>query len=68
VPRDVTRDEVGPLVEQEGATLVEVLPRAEFDEEHLPGAISLPLKQLTRETAARLPRDKPIVTYCYDRQ
>jgi hypothetical protein len=26
---------------------VEVLPRAEFDDEHLPGAISLPLKSLT---------------------
>jgi rhodanese-related sulfurtransferase len=26
-----------------GAQLIEVLPRAEYGEEHLPGAISLPL-------------------------
>jgi rhodanese-related sulfurtransferase len=28
----------------EGAQLVEVLPAAEYDELHLPGAISIPLK------------------------
>jgi hypothetical protein len=33
---------------------VEVLPRAEFDDEHLPGAISLPLKSLTTGTSAVL--------------
>ncbi len=30
----------------EGAALVEVLPEAEYAEEHLPGAISPPLKRL----------------------
>ena len=32
----------------EGATLVEVLPEAEYREEHLPGAINVPLKQHRR--------------------
>ncbi len=50
----------------EGAQLVEVLPADEYDEEHLEGAIHLPLKRLTAETAAVLDRGRPIVVYCWD--
>ena len=35
-----------------GAQLVEVLPEPEFTEEHLPGAVNIPLKQLAAETTA----------------
>ena len=35
----------------DGAQLVEVLPEQEFEEEHLPGAINLPLKKLNAESA-----------------
>ncbi len=52
----------------EGAQLVEVLPRAEYQERHLPGAINLPLKELNRETAMRLDRSRPVVVYCHDYQ
>jgi Rhodanese-like domain len=61
----ITRDEVRRLVEA-GAQLVEVLPRDEFDDEHLPGAISLPLKSLTAETSAILDRSRPVIVYCWD--
>jgi rhodanese-related sulfurtransferase len=50
----------------EGAQLVEVLPPAEYDQEHLPGAMSLPLRQLTAETASTLRKDVPVITYCGD--
>jgi rhodanese-related sulfurtransferase len=49
-----------------GAQLVEVLPAAEYAEEHLPGAINLPLKQLDATTASRLDPTRPVVTYCWD--
>ncbi len=49
-----------------GAQLVEVLPEEEYREEHLPGAINIPLKQLTAETASRLQRGRPVVVYCWD--
>jgi rhodanese-related sulfurtransferase len=49
-----------------GAQLVEVLPEQEYGEGHLPGAINLPLKQLTAETAAALDRRRPVVVYCWD--
>ncbi len=50
----------------EGAALVEVLPEAEYAEEHLPGAISLPLKRLDAVSVSRLDRSRPVVVYCWD--
>jgi rhodanese-related sulfurtransferase len=49
-----------------GAQIVEVLPPAEYAEEHLPGAVNLPLKQLDATTATRLDPSRPVVTYCWD--
>jgi phage shock protein E len=51
-----------------GAQLVEVLPRREYDEEHLPGAVSIPLRELNRGTTSQLDRSRPIIVYCYDYQ
>ena len=49
-----------------GAQLVEVLPEGEFAEEHLPGAINIPLKQLDAQSAASLDRSRAVVVYCWD--
>jgi rhodanese-related sulfurtransferase len=65
VPEDVTREQVQALVEH-GAQVVDVLPRDEYDTQHLPGAVSIPLKELTAESVARLRRDQPVVVYCFD--
>jgi len=67
VPKGIDRNEVQRLVSQ-GAQLVEVLPPAEYAEEHLPGAINIPLKELNRETARQLDRSRPVITYCHDYQ
>lgn len=67
MPTFIDRQEVQRLVSH-GAQLVEALPRDEYDDEHLPGAISIPLKTLTRETAAQLDRNRPVITYCNDHQ
>ena len=64
-PVPIERTRLQELV-ADGAQLVEVLPREEYDERHLPGAINLPLKELNRETAMRLDRSQPVVVYCYD--
>ncbi len=58
----IGRDDVRRLV-AEGAQLVEVLPPAEYEEMHLPGAINIPLKSLGRETTAKLERDRPVIVY-----
>jgi rhodanese-related sulfurtransferase len=67
MPVPVDRDEVQRLVE-EGAQLVEVLPEAEYEDEHLPGAVNIPLKTLDATSAGRLERGRPVVVYCYDSQ
>jgi phage shock protein E len=48
------------------AQLVEVLPSEEYEELHLPGAISLPLKQLDADSAKRLDPGRDVVVYCWD--
>jgi rhodanese-related sulfurtransferase len=49
-----------------GAQLVEVLPREEYDELHLPGAASMPLKELDADRARELDRERPVIVYCWD--
>jgi rhodanese-related sulfurtransferase len=61
----IQRDEVRRMVAG-GAQLVEVLPTAEYEAEHLPGAINIPLQQLNRQTIAPLQPDQPVIVYCYD--
>lgn len=67
MPTPVDRDEVQRLVAA-GAQLVEVLPAPEFEEEHLPGAINIPLKELNSETTRQLARGRPVIVYCHDYQ
>jgi rhodanese-related sulfurtransferase/CBS domain-containing protein len=50
----------------EGAQLVEVLPAEEYAEEHLPGAINIPLKELDAHSAAQLDKSRPVILYCWD--
>ena len=64
----IDRDELQRLRREEQAQLVEVLSAAEFNDEHLPGAINIPLKKLDAEATATLDRDGPLIVYCYDHQ
>ena len=64
----IERDEVQRLLRDEHAQLVEVLPPDEYEDEHLPGAINIPLKTLDRETTGQLDRERPVIVYCYDYQ
>jgi rhodanese-related sulfurtransferase len=50
----------------EGAQLVEVLPPEEYADEHLPGAVNIPLKRLDAQSTAKLERARPVVVYCWD--
>lgn len=64
---EVGRDEVRRLL-ADGAQLIEVLPAEEFLEEHLPGAINIPLKELDRARTIELDRSRPVIVYCHDYQ
>lgn len=65
MPRNIGREEMQRLMD-EGAQIVEVLPETEYAEEHLPGAMNIPLKKLNPKSASRLNRGTPIVVYCWD--
>jgi len=64
---ELGRDEVRRLL-AEGAQLIEVLPAEEYVEEHLPGAVNIPLKELDRERVRELDRSRPVIVYCHDYQ
>lgn len=50
-----------------GAQLAEVLPREEYEELRLPGALHLPLRELDAARAgALLDRTRAVVVYCWD--
>ena len=67
MPTTLDREGVQRLMRQ-GAQLVDVLPPEEFAEEHLPGAINIPLKDLDANGVSRLARDRPVIVYCHDFQ
>lgn len=66
MPREIAVEEVQHLVRERDAFVLEVLPAREFEEEHLPGAINVPLKELTEEAVADLDRARSIIVYCWD--
>ncbi len=59
----VDRDELLELVRQEAVTVLDVRPVEEYNAAHIPGALSIPLKELKLHLA-ELPRDQEIVAYC----
>ena len=46
--------------------LIDTRARDAFAKAHIPGAISLPLQEIA-QLASRLPRDKELVTYCWNK-
>ncbi len=63
MPTPISRDEVQRLIREEAAHLVEVLPSQEYEDEHIEGAINIPLKRLNRETTNHLDRARPLIVY-----
>jgi rhodanese-related sulfurtransferase len=64
VAKLIDREMVEELAGQ-GAQLVEVLPAEEFAEDHLPGAVSHPLRQLDEEVD-QIDRRRAVIVYCWD--
>ncbi|MDE3192093.1 MAG: rhodanese-like domain-containing protein [Chloroflexota bacterium] len=68
MPTIVDRREVERLLAA-GAQLVDVREQEAYREAHIPGAISLSLKELTAERAGEaLRRDRTVLLYCWDFQ
>jgi rhodanese-related sulfurtransferase len=65
MPREIDREGLRRLMDQ-GAQVVDVLPAREYGEDHIPGAINLPLRRIETEARQVLDPDRPIVVYCAD--
>ena len=63
--QEVDREAVRHLMER-GAQIVDVLPAREYSEDHLPGAINLPIRRIEAEAGQVLDRRRPVVVYCAD--
>jgi rhodanese-related sulfurtransferase len=68
MPRSIDHEEVRRLVAEESGQLVEVLRAQEFSEEHIAGAINIPLKELDERGQRELERERPVIVYCNDYQ
>jgi rhodanese-related sulfurtransferase/CBS domain-containing protein len=67
VAERIDTEAVRALVDQ-GAALVEVLPPSAYNAEHLPGAVNIPLPDLTPDAVKDLDPKRPTIVYCYDYQ
>ncbi|MGI8609513.1 MAG: rhodanese-like domain-containing protein [Candidatus Dormibacteria bacterium] len=65
MPKEATRAEVQELLAR-GAQLIDVLPRDEYETQHLAGAVSIPIRDLTAATVSGLRKAEPVVVYCWD--
>ncbi len=48
----------------ESFTLVDTLGEDSYREEHIPGAINLPVESIVREAKGKVDANAPVVTYC----
>jgi rhodanese-related sulfurtransferase len=61
----VSRDELIGALPRQGVVLVDVLSPESFAAAHIPGAINLPVADISRRARELLSnRDAPIVVYC----
>jgi phage shock protein E len=63
--REIDREQVRRLMAQR-AQIVDVLPAREYAEDHLPGAVNLPLRRIEAEATRVLDPARPVVVYCAD--
>ena len=63
MPTSIAREEVQRLTGDERALVIEVLPQAEYQDEHIAGAINIPLKTLDSDSTSGLDKARPLIVY-----
>lgn len=59
----VTLAELHRLMRDDQVTVIDVRPREEFEAGHIPGAVSIPVPELSQRVR-ELPRRKEVIAYC----
>jgi len=52
------------LIKEKKATIIDVRSQMEFDQEHFPGALHIPLETIQEQASKIGQMPKPIVVYC----
>src|SRR5215217_2013600 len=61
----ISRDELWVQIQSTSVAVLEALPQAYYDREHLPGAKNLPLDNIDAMVPRLVPDKRtPVVTYC----
>jgi rhodanese-related sulfurtransferase len=66
MPKDIDLPGLQTLLERGDVQLIEVLPEKEYKEEHLPGAINIPLRAMNRDSVSGLDKSRATAVYCWD--
>ena len=61
---DLTAPEVKMMVEDQGALLVHVLSRLEYNIQHIPDSINIPITEVATTDLLPEEKDKPLIFYC----
>lgn len=59
----LTTEQLWQRMQDQSVTVIDVRPREEYDQGHLPGALVVPLTDLKRRIH-ELPKDRQVVAYC----
>jgi rhodanese-related sulfurtransferase len=68
MPIEIRRKDVKTLVAQGRAQLLDVRPASEYNREHLPHAVNVPLENMTAATTKILRKDQAVIVYSNDYQ
>jgi 3-mercaptopyruvate sulfurtransferase SseA len=63
IPR-IKVDELVKAIKEGRAVVVDIRAAEAYEEEHIKGAVSIPLEEIRERAPGELPADKLIVTYC----
>lgn len=61
---NLTAPEVKKMVEEDGALLIHVLSQIEFEIQHIPNSINIPITQVANSDKLPSQLDKPLIFYC----
>lgn len=62
--KKITRDQLIEMIEATKMKLVDVLGGENFEQEHIPGSISLPLEEIEKRALTLFQKEDLIVVYC----
>ncbi|HKL67746.1 MAG TPA: rhodanese-like domain-containing protein [Bacteroidales bacterium] len=62
--KTITKEELKDKLDNKDLILIEVLSEEKYKDEHIKGAINIPLKKIGMEARERLKKDDFIVVYC----